>query len=292
MSRASPLKADIHRTCQHSARHGIAYKILRGLSHTRNKLRSREAAARDRTIEYDDSRVTKFVRRMGPHLDFEGRNVVDVGCGRGELAVWLAENGASSVVGIDIDSDYIGAACRHAEERGCERKVAFVCCDIHEWQPSQDIHLFTSQAAFEHVPDPKMMLEAMYRHLSPGGEVATYFGPLWLSPFGAHMYGFTPVPWVHLLFPEAVVLAVRRDVFRPDEDPSCYEEVRGGLNRITLTSFRQYALKVGFDISFWRVNPQFDRGPLRVVNSAINRVHSFAEAFSHTLSCVLKKPGA
>jgi hypothetical protein len=46
----------------------------------------------------------------------------------------------------------------------------------------------------------------------------------------------TRMPWAHLIFPEQVIFAERKR-FRPDEDPTRFEEIRGGLNRMTLVKF-------------------------------------------------------
>jgi len=42
----------------------------------------------------------------------------------------------------------------------------------------------------------------------------------------------TPLPWAHLLFPESVIMNERKR-FRPDENANKFEEVKGGLNKMT-----------------------------------------------------------
>jgi SAM-dependent methyltransferase len=96
--------------------------------------------------------------------------------------------------------------------------------------------LVISKDTFEHVDDPQAYVAAMKGYLEPGGEIAIGFGPLWKAPWGGHIDFMTRLPWAHLIFPEEVILAERRR-FRPDENPSCFEEIRGGLNRMTLSRF-------------------------------------------------------
>jgi SAM-dependent methyltransferase len=115
------------------------------------------------------------------------------------------------------------------------------CVSFHQVEPDYPVaeerfDLVISKDTFEHVDDPRAYVAAMKEYLKPGGEIAIGFGPLWKSPWGGHIDFMTRAPWAHLIFPEQVILAERRR-FRPDEDPSRFEEIRGGLNRMTLARF-------------------------------------------------------
>jgi 2-polyprenyl-3-methyl-5-hydroxy-6-metoxy-1,4-benzoquinol methylase len=48
----------------------------------------------------------EFWRRFGRQPDFEGKAVLDLGCGHGALSIDAARNGAT-VLGIDLDADRI-----------------------------------------------------------------------------------------------------------------------------------------------------------------------------------------
>ena len=48
---------------------------------------------------------------------------------------------------------------------------------------------------------------------------------------------FSRLPWVHLLFPESTVMRVRRQ-FR-DDGARHYEDVEGGLNRMSVRRFER-----------------------------------------------------
>ena len=97
--------------------------------------------------------------------------------------------------------------------------------------------LVISQNAMEHFAEPLSILEIMYETLKPKGHAAITFSPPWLHPYGAHVSYFTPVPWVHLVFPEETVLRVRAR-YRAD-GARRYDEVEGGLNKMTLKRFEQ-----------------------------------------------------
>jgi hypothetical protein len=89
--------------------------------------------------------------------------------------------------------------------------------------------------------------------LEPGGEIAIGFGPLWESPWGGHIDFMTRLPWAHLVFPEQVILAERRR-FRPEENPTRFEEIRGGLNRMTLARFLETMERSGLEKRFLATN--------------------------------------
>ena len=69
--------------------------------------------------------------------------------------------------------------------------------------------------------------------LAPGGRILIVFGPPWFAPYGSHMQFFTPLPWVNLLFGERTVMRVRSRYKK--DGARRYEEVEGGLNRMSLS---------------------------------------------------------
>lgn len=177
----------------------------------------------------------RFVVRF-PELEISGRSVLDYGCGVGATPIWLAEHGAARAVGVDIQSvDYPRSRLARDYPQLRER-VAFRQVEAGYDVGEERFALVISKDTFEHVDDPDSYVAAMKAYLEPGGEIAIGFGPLWKSPWGGHIDFMTTLPWAHLVFPEDVILNERRR-FRPNESPSRFEEVRGGLNRMTLARF-------------------------------------------------------
>lgn len=52
-------------------------------------------------------------------IDFEGKTVIDVGCGTGVLSVLASMRGAEEVVGLDIDGWAVENSKENAERNGC-----------------------------------------------------------------------------------------------------------------------------------------------------------------------------
>jgi hypothetical protein len=69
--------------------------------------------------------------------------------------------------------------------------------------------------------------------LRPGGELLSSFGPPWKHPFGGH--SFSAFPWAHLLLHERSLVGWYNDV--KHKAISRFEEVSGGLNRMTVARF-------------------------------------------------------
>ena len=61
--------------------------------------------------------------------DYQGKKVLDMGCGTGEYALWYAKNGAASVTGIDLSDGSLAIARERKEEMGANH-VDFTKMDI------------------------------------------------------------------------------------------------------------------------------------------------------------------
>jgi SAM-dependent methyltransferase len=174
--------------------------------------------------------ATTLLRKVFPGLldAVSGARVLDFGCGTGQQAVALAELGAGEVVGLDVNERWLEAGERLAARRGV-RNVRFARAVSQLGGPFEVI---ITQNSMEHFPSPGDTLLQMARALAGGGTIYVTFCPLWYTPYGAHMQHIIPIPWVHLLFPERAIMAVRSRWFA--DGATRYEDVEGGLNRMSL----------------------------------------------------------
>lgn len=171
-----------------------------------------------------------------------GRRVLDFGCGAGRQAVALARAGAAFVLGVDGNPRTLASARALAAAQGIgPDRLAFAPAVPREMRGGFDLVL--SKDSMEHFADPDAVLAEMRAAMAAGGRLLVTFGPPWLAPSGSHMHFFTRVPWVHLVFPERTVMAVRAR-YRAD-GARRYEEVESGLNRMTVRRFERLAARAG-----------------------------------------------
>lgn len=210
-----------------------------------------------------------------------GRAVMDFGCGQGLQAIALARAGAGQVVGVDIDRDLLARAEAGARDAGVRDRVDFVTAPEPEHRGRFDFVL--SRNSMEHFVQPHATLRAMREALRPGGRLLIDFAPPWLAPYGSHMHFFTPVPWVNVLFSEPTVMAVRAR-YRTD-GATRYEEVKGGLNRMTLRKFESLVRQLGLEV--WRMD---FHGIKRL--DALTRIPGLRELVTNRVSCELGPPAS
>jgi len=272
----------------------LAYHLLRLCSHSRHRRTNAEIAAEAANAIYDPETPRWFLSFLQGRLDYRAKTILDIGCGFGDLCRYVVETGAARAVGVDVDCSRIEVARRYAEAAGITSQTEFFCGDfVADFQPTDRFDIVLSLDAFEHVTDSFGCLRKANQVLKPGGLLATLFGPLWYSPNGGHMGGFTPIPWVHLIFPERVVLKVREEKYRPDQPAERYEEIPGHLSRMTVIRFQQSALAAGFRIRLLRLNPDKDilrSGLFHPLNQLVNAVPLLREVGALLLLAVLEKP--
>lgn len=183
--------------------------------------------------------------------EIKGKTVIDIGCGYGCEVISLIENGAKYGIGMDIQNIF-EQSIQKAERLGIREKVHYTTESLSNMAPSS-IEVAMSQNAFEHIASPEKMLSEAYRLLVPGGKFFITFAPSWLHPYGAHLHYMTKLPWVHLIFSEKTILNVRK-LYRSD-GAERYEDVVGGLNKMTIERFLKYVSNSEFDLEYLNLKP-------------------------------------
>ncbi len=98
-------------------------------------------------------------------------SALDVGCGEGADAIWLAEQGWQ-VTALDVSTVALGRGAAHAKEVSAEvaQRITWLHTDLTEWVPSPASYDLVS-AQFLHLP--KEQRERLHRRLAesvaPGG---------------------------------------------------------------------------------------------------------------------------
>ena len=138
-----------------------------------------------------------------------------------------------------------------------------------------------SSDAFEHISDPRGVLEVTWRALRSDGRFAITFGDPWYHPHGSHMQFFTKLPWVHVLFSEPTIMHVRSR-FR-DDGATRYGEVRGGLNQMTVRRFVSLITRSGYRLE--RLEFQAIKGL-----DVLTLVPGLREFMTNRVSALLRTP--
>jgi SAM-dependent methyltransferase len=126
------------------------------------------------------------------------RDFLDLGMWDGMTCLALQEAGKSAV-GVDIRVEGL-------DERARAGGPAFAGMDAARLGFRDESFDFVfSFNSFEHFPDPELVLREALRVLRPGGYLYLDFGPLWLSPKGAHQFQTISVPYVECLFTKGLL---------------------------------------------------------------------------------------
>ncbi len=114
-------------------------------------------------------------------FDPVGREVLDYGCGRGYIAVRIAQAGASHVTGIDVSRAEVEHAESRAADAGVSDRVSFLVGDAHATPFADESFDLIVGAAILHHLDLERSLIEVRRLLRPGGE-AVFIEPLLHNP--------------------------------------------------------------------------------------------------------------
>jgi SAM-dependent methyltransferase len=226
----------------------------------------------------------RYFRRLG-NLDFRGKRVLDVGCGYGASCVYLGLNSAKKIIGIDIDQHRIDYA-QQKVVRDYQHLSDIVDFALVDDFCGGEFDIIMSKDSFEHIANPEAYIIDIQRYLAKDGVIAIGFGPLWKSPWGGHIYHMTKLPWAHLLFPESVIMKERRR-FRPSDGAQSFEQVRGGLNKMTLSRFLFIMQTSGLEQVYFRTNVSTNK--MTAIFNILRRVPLLKEYFTFSVYSVWRK---
>jgi len=135
-------------------------------------------------------------------LDLQpGARVLDIGCGWGSMALYLAEHFDARVTGITLSPEQLAVARRRAAQRGLEQQVEFRLEDYRDTHGEFDA--VVSIGMFEHVGRPQY--HDFFRQV---GRLLTPRGTALLHTIGRSTPGGSGNPWIRkYIFPGGYIPA-------------------------------------------------------------------------------------
>jgi len=284
------------------------YLLKRAASHSRDHIN--ETKTEDR---YRQWRKQQLQQQLTDHFDvaqLRDQDILDFGCGTGELARMLAGHGANSVTGVDISAEAIAKATQHESEGNSQpiSSPTFVHANNHKCIPNEDnaIDLICSFDVLEHIPDVETACQQWYRILRRDGRIWIWWSP-WRGPFGHHLASLIPIPWIHLFLPQKLIFSVCAAIYDDsafiprmwDIDPSTnrtkpnkwhdVQTFEPFLNRLTKRSFDQCVRKVGLKIA--RCDTHGFRGTIsRPLSALLRHIPVLGDGFVSYYVYELVKP--
>ncbi len=137
--------------------------------------------------------------------EIKDKTVLDIGAGGGGKTVFYALNGAKKVIGIDIEEGFIAEAKQFAEKMHAENTDFRVENAEKTSFKENSFDICVMNDVFEHLSNPEKVLKEVHRILKNGGKVFIN-SPPYYHPYGAHLSDLIGIPYVHMLFPEPVLI--------------------------------------------------------------------------------------
>lgn len=103
--------------------------------------------------------------------DYQGKRILDCGCGTGEFTCWYANQG-NQVTAVDLSKASLSHAQRYAESYGLDQDINFHRMSVLELGlPDNTYDIVYSYGVLHHTPDPYQGFQEMVRVCKPGGVV-------------------------------------------------------------------------------------------------------------------------
>lgn len=98
-----------------------------------------------------------------------GMVVLDLGCGLGGSAFFMAREHGVQVRGIDVSANMIQSAQQRLHDEGLQEQVMLERQDVMELEPLPRYHVVYSRDVFLHIHQKERLLALLRRLLLPGG---------------------------------------------------------------------------------------------------------------------------
>lgn len=227
--------------------------------------------------------------------DIRGRDVVDFGCGGGELSFLAAQLGAKSVLGLEVERERYEMAVAAGRRLNLPTKPRFqLSSDTRLIDlPDASVDVILCFDVLEHILSYETIIPEWHRVLRDRGHVLIWWMPYY-HPYGHHVESLVPLPWAHAVFSERTVLRACARIydmaeFRPriwdvdeagNKKPNKWKSMDSlpTLNKLTLRRFEKICDELGFIYKRREHHPIRSSTLTRMISSVLINV-PFAREF-------------
>lgn len=207
--------------------------------------------------------------QKGIGVDIFNKDVMEIGCGRGGICIFMAMNGANKVTGVDISTEALETAEKitaNFAEKGLvnPKKIEFKKEFVENMSfPNESFDVIIADNILEHVNDLDATIKECARILKKNGILYVPNYPPIYSRFGPHLKYGSKIPWLHIFFTEKAICdaVYKRAVKYPDlklfewypslkDHPTTFRDIRRykDMNYITNKKFRDAVSKSGMKL--------------------------------------------
>ena len=238
--------------------------------------------------------IENYVSFVSEKEMFEGKTVLDIGCGAAGKSLYYASLGAKKVHGVDVVERYRSEPEKLAEQLGLSEKFKFHLCDAAKLEFEDEyFDTIIMNDSMEHVAEPEKVLVQCRRVLKKGGKLFVNFCP-YHHPYGAHLSDVIGMPWVHLFFSEKTMIEAYRHLVKglPDEKSRLefrFSENENGeenisyINHMTIKRFKKIVNNCGMKKVYYK------EISLRSITKLLARLPGIKEMFVKMTVAVLEK---
>lgn len=238
--------------------------------------------------------------------DVAQRDVVDFGCGEGELSFLMATLGVRSITGLEISPDRHKAALAALKEISLPLPPRFVLAQHMDRVelPDQSVDVLLCFDVLEHIMDYEAIIREWYRVLRPGGRVLIWWVPWW-HPYGPHIESLVPIPWSHVFFSERALLRTCARIYdMPEFQPRVWDLDETGrkkpnkwlsmkslpeVNKLTMGRFERLVRAAGLEIESRRLRG-FGSSTLAKLSHVFLHIPYLREFFTSSVVYTLRRP--
>lgn len=276
----------------------LSRRLLERASSKSGKHADERARATD-AHAYAAWRASELHREFSTNFDVsavKGKDVLDFGCGEGQLSFLCVDLGAKSITGSELSEELIAVAQAQTDLRAGSVKPLFVrALDAGRMDfADQSFDVILCFDVLEHIIEYGSIISEWRRVLRQGGRVLITWQP-WYHPYGHHIRRFIPIPWAHVLFSEKVLIRTCARVYDlPEYEPRSGEVDANGvkrpnpwhhisgltsLNQLTISGFEQACRCAHLRIAKRKYTGLWQGTPIGAVTQALTRLPHVRDFF-------------